>query len=238
MKKILILLLFLITPLAVCADDSFYSMSIEEYSRLFEAGLLDDDEDEDIESEDIQEKKPVLKKKNKTDNDAIKLDNAPIELKIKKNGEIPVYKETYKGESAKNSLFESDKFKIYSDSSKELNKYMHNDLKTTMNATYKINNALDLNAGHEVWYVNQDATLGAKKVYINPRLNLTKRFYLDYTGKFNETNKDIEQEVGVNYKPKIFKDAASFGVKAGTTINDQKETQTGKLKFTTDFYLF
>lgn len=235
MKKLVLIFSLLLFPLFAIADDAFYSMDTDEYSKLFEEGFFNDEE---IVENEYEIKKPSIKKKKIEEKNAIYLDNKPIELKVEKSSTVAPYKETYKGNSAKNEFYKSDKFTIFSNSSLETNKYMKNDFKSTMNASYKLNNAIDLNAGHEVWYVNSDATMGDRKIYINPKLNVTDNLYLDYKGKYNEINKNVEQEVGLNYKPKILKDSASFGVSAGTTTNEHNDTHSGKVKFTTDFYLF
>lgn len=233
MKKIIILsLFFLFSSFAFAKDDNYYNDKDLNESLSKEGFFVD----EDVSENEI--KKPFVKNKANEEKNSIYLDNKTIELKVEKNNIIAPYKETYKKGSAKNEFYKTDKFTVFSDSSIETNKYMKNDFKSTINANYKLNNAIDLNAGHEVWYVNSDATLGDRKIYVNPRLNVTDNMYLDYKGKYNEINKNVEQEVGLNYKPKILKDSASFGVSAGTTTNEQNDTHSSKVKFTTDFYLF
>lgn len=221
-------------------DDSSY-MSIDEYSRFFELGLLDEENKEEENTQDAKETfKPQLKEKIDLDGDdviGIEL-GEPLKINIEKTGFFDTYKEEYKEEDAKNSLFETEKFSIFSDSSKELSSYMTNNLKSTFNAKYDFNDNLSLKAGHEAWYVNPDATIGSKKFYINPRINLTERFYLDYTGRFNQTTENIEQEVGVKYRPRIFKDTAEFGVQATTIMNNDNQVQSKRLKFTTDLYIY
>lgn len=226
MKKIFLIIIMLLSFSPVFSmDDSSY-MSLEEYEKFFELGLTEQPETQ----------KPKLKEK--IDHDVIRLTDEPIKLNIEKTSIFAPYKESYKEENAKTELFKTEKFKLYSEGTKELSDYMTNNLKTTVNATYAFNDVFSVKTGHETWYVNPDASLGSKKFYFNPRLNLNEKVYLDYISKFNQTNKNIEQEVGVNYKPSLFKDNASFGVKATTVFNSDNEVQSRRLKFSTDFYLF
>ena len=236
MKKTVIILAFIfgiLTP--VYAGDDFYDMSIEEYSKYFELGLTDEDDAEH--HDEFEAKKPVLKSK-ANDSEVIKSEIKPIELKIERKAEVAPYRETKPSESSRNELVKTEKLTIFSDTKSELSDYMTNNIKSSVNASYKVNKAVDFKMGQEVWYVNPDASLGARKLYINPRLNLSKTVYMDFTGKYDERSKDIEQEIGINYKPKVFKDNASFGIKAGSKTNEQKDIQSGKLKFTTDWYVF
>ena len=227
MKKqfLTVLLLILIGGFQPSYSNEDTYDSFEEYEKMFEMGFFEDEESVDTEEE--QAIKPHLKEKaNLEGKDVIKPEFKELKLKTGKADNIDVYKEEYKRESGRNDLVKNGKFTVYSESTKEnRDQCMKTDLKSTVNASYKVNKNVDLRAGQEVWYVN-------------PRLNVTDNMYLDYTGKYNESNKNLEQEVGVNVKPKVFKDNASFGVKAGTTINEEGETQSQKLKFTTDFYLF
>ena len=232
MKKILILLIFIsgvFCPSYSIDENGF--MDIDEYSRLFEEGEFE--EEEEVEFQPVQKEKLNYDK-----NDVIKPDSTPYELKVQKTAPVNIYKVEYKEQNAKNELLKTKRLNIYSDGKGELSDYMTKQLKTSVNANYKVNKFFDLNAGHETLYVNPNANLGSRKLYVNPKLKLSKEIYLDYTGKFNETNENIEQEVGLNFKPKFLKDSASFGLKAGSTMNKEGETQSQKVKFTSDFYLF
>ena len=227
MRIILVLILFIGFILPSFSIEQDGTMTIEEYARYLEAGFMDDEE-ENEEDEEYEEYS--------TEDEAIRPDSTPVKLRAEKSDVIETYKQVYMNENTKNELLKMGNLTIFSENKGELSDYMTKQLKSSMNAKYKLNKFIDLNAGHETWYVNPDATLGARKLYFNPRLNLTKNLYFDYTGKFNEVNKNIEQEVGFNFKPKFLKDNASFGVKAGSVMNSSGETQSQKIKFTSDFY--
>jgi len=211
------------------------TMTIEEYAFYLESGFMEDEEEEEIIPE-FQIKEKESEKYNSEDE--IKPDSFPVKLKAGKSNVIESYKKVYEEEKTKNEFFKRGKLTVFSDNKGELSDYMTKELKTSINANYKLNKLIDINAGHETRYVNPDATLGARKFYFNPRLNLSKNLYFDYTGKFSETNKNVEQEVGLNFKPKFLHDSASFGIKAGSTINSEGENQSRKVKFTSDFYIF
>lgn len=234
---LLTILLFGIFNPVFSIDDSSY-MSIDEYSRFFEMGFMDEEEP----SEEKTEEPFVPKLKEKFDLDGkevIGLEEAPVKLNIERVEFLDPYREVFQPPKSRNDLFKRDKFTLFSDGSKELSDYMTNNFKSTMNISYDLNDTLMLRAGHETWYVNPNASVGAKKFYFNPRVNLTDRCYLDYISRYNQTSKNIEQEVGLNYRPKLFKDAASFGIKASTVIdNETHEVQSGKLKFSTDLYIY
>ncbi len=213
-------------------DDTSY-MSLDEYSNLFE--MYDDDND--IQTQD--EFKPGLKEKlNLTGKDVISPDAAPIELHLEKNEIFTPIKEVYEPVSSSHEIFSEGKFSIFSQNSKEMSDYMTTDWKSSANASYSFNKNFTLNAGQETKYVNPDASLGSRKLYVNPHFNLTDRVYLDYTGRYNQNNGNIEQEVGVNYKPKFLKNAANFGMKASSVSNEDNGFQSGRLKFTSDLFLF
>ena len=234
MKKLIIIFILLALGLPVYSNDNFYDMSIEEYSKYFEAGYDFDDEEKSDSEEFVPKEKEKIDLEGK---DVIKLNNTPIELKINQNLNIEPYEETFIQKNGKNEMFKTERLTLFSDTSKELSNYMTKNLKTSVNAHYRLNDTFDLKAGHEIWYVNPNASLGAKKVYINPRLNLSDSFYLDFLESYNEKNKNVEQEFGVNYMPKLFNNNASFGVKAGSTTN-QGQLQSKKVKFSTDLYIF
>ncbi|MCD8024290.1 MAG: hypothetical protein LUE64_02015, partial [Candidatus Gastranaerophilales bacterium] len=205
-------------------------------SRFFEMGIENNFEEDEEENE-IH----TLKMKEKFDfegEDIIKLEDTSLKLKIEKNGYTEPYRKTLEIPNSQVNLIKTEKFTFFADAKKELSDYMTNNVKSTMNMSYDINEHIMLRAGHEVWYVNPNAAVGAKKFYFNPRIYLTKRCYLDYTGKYNQTTKNTEHEAGFNYKPGIFKENAGFGIKASATVNDNNEIQSRKLKFTTDFYIF
>lgn len=182
----------------------------------------------------------LKKEKIETENaETITVQSSPIKLNIEKVRFLDSYSEVFNPLDARADLYKTERLTLFSDGKKELSDYMTDNFKSTMNMSYKINEDLTLRAGHEVWYVNPNASIGAKKFYFNPRINLAKNCYLDYVSKFNQTSKNFEHEVGFNYKPGLFKDAASFGLKASATIDsDTNELKSKKLKFSTDFYLF
>ncbi len=247
MKKLyLIFTIFLIgifnCGAAIAFDDSSY-MSLEEYERFFELGFFDETPPDDIKNEEenaIQEKTGELKLKEKFDleSDVITLEEQPFKLNAGKTDFLDSYREVFKIEDSKNELLKTGNLTLFSDTTKELSDYMTNNYKSSMNMNYNVNNAVSLRAGQEIWYVNPDASLGSKKLYVNPSLNLTDNFSMGYTGRYNMTTKNIEQEVGLKYKPKLFKDSASFGVSASTVINENNQVQSKKVKFSTDLYFF
>lgn len=200
-----------------------------------EDGFMED------ENETIQEPvfKLLEKEKIETENaEIITTKNAPVKLNIERLHFLDSYKEFFSAPDAKVDLYSANGFTLFSDGKKELSDYMTDNFKSTMNASYIVNETWSLRAGHEIWYVNPNASVGARKFYFNPRLNLTKNCYFDYVSKYNQTSKNIEQEVGFNYKPKLFREAASFGIKASTVIDsDTNEFKSKKIKFSTDFYL-
>lgn len=236
------LLLILITVLMsanvplFAIDDTSY-MSLDEYSRFFELGVIDEEKAAEEKEEPF---KPQLKEKIDLEGeDVIGIELGELlKINIEKTGFFDTYTKEYEQETAKHNIVQTDKFSIFSDSTKELSSYMTHNLKSSFNAKYDFNDNLSLKAGHESWYVNPDATIGSKKFYINPRVYLTDRFYLDYTGRFNQTTKNIEQELGVNYRPRIFNDSAAFGVQASTIMNNNNQIQSQRLKFTTDLYIY
>ncbi len=239
MKKFLILIItfFLgtLSSFAYSTDEDGF-MTLDEYSRYFEGGF-----EEDEECEPIEEEYEPSKLKDRIDyngQDVVKLEVPSIQLRVEKVEFLDPYRQVFQEPVTKNDLLKVGKLTIFSDSKKELSDYMTDNLKTTMNASYKVNDVLDIRGGQEIWYVNPNARLGAKKVYFNPRLNITNSCYLDYISRYNERNRNLEQEVGLNYKPRIFNDNASFGIKAGTIINDNHEIQSQKLKFSTDWYIY
>lgn len=237
LSALIILMLGALLSPSFAQDNSSY-MSLDEYSRFFEIGFMD----EETRQEEPEEDKfaPVLKEKIDLNGaDVIGLETEPVKLRIEKLNFLDPYREVFQTPDARVNLLKTEKFTLFSDGKKELSDYMTNNFKSTMNMSYDCNKLLSLRAGYEVWYVNPNASVGAKKVYFNPRVNLTDRLFLDYVSKYNQTSENIEQEVGFNYSPKIFKDAASFGIKASGVINSEtNELQSKKLKFTTDFYIY
>lgn len=210
-------------------------MSVDEYSKLFEMGFMGDECNQEEEYHfELKEKE-----KNEIEPDAIKLETEnKIKLKVEKTEFLEPYKLIFNTPTSKVELLKTDKFSLYSDGTRELSDYMTNNFKTTMNISYTVNPTFTFMAGNEVWYVNPNASIGAKKIYFNPRINISKNLYLDYISKYNQTSKYIEQEVGLNYVPKAFKNNAVFGVKASGVMDDGHEMQSRKLKFTTDFYIY
>ena len=243
MKKTLITLLLsigLFCPLglAYSMDDSSY-MSIDEYSKFFELGFFDEAPQTNEEFEEQEEIfTPKLKEKVDLTGDVITPDKEPIKLQVGKTEFLESYKEAFREEESKNELLKAGSLSIFSDTTEEQSSYMTNNYKSSMNMKLDLNKNMTVQAGQEIWYVNPDASLGSKKLYINPSLNLGKGVSLNYTGRYNQTSRNIEQELGVNYKPSIFKDAASFGVSASTIMNTDKEVQSGRLKFSTDLYIY
>lgn len=232
-----LIILFGIFNPSFAIDDSSY-MSLDEYATFFELGIVDDVQfDEEV----IQDEPfvPKLKEKfNLEKGDVIGVEEEPIKLQIEKEAFLEPYKEVFIEPDSKYNILETNKFSLFSDGSKEQSNYMTNYFKSTINASYDFNNKFSLYAGHETWYVNPNASLGARKFFFNPRYNLTDSFYIDYAGKYNHSSKYIEQEVGLNFKPKKLNDAAKFGLKATSITNDNKQIQTQRLKFETDWYLY
>lgn len=243
MKKTLIIFLML-TGLfcsqnsAFSTDDSSY-MSIDEYSQFFELGFFDEAPQTNEAFEEQEEIfTPKLKEKVDLTGDVITPDKEPIKLQVGKTEFLESYKEAFKEEESKNELLKAGKLSIFSDTTEEQSSYMTNNYKSSMNMKLDLNKNMTVQAGQEIWYVNPDASLGSKKFYINPSFYLGKGVSLNYTGRYNQTSRNIEQELGLNYKPSIFKDAASFGVSASTIMNTDKEVQSGRLKFSTDLYIY
>ena len=243
MKKTIIALLlsaglFCLQNSAYSIDDSSY-MSIDEYSQFFELGFFDEAPQTNEAFEEQEETfTPKLKEKVDLESDVITLDKEPIKLQVGKTEFLESYKEAFRKEESKNELLKSGSLSIFSDTTEEQSSYMTNNYKSSMNLRYDLNKNMAVQAGQEIWYVNPDASLGSKKFYINPSVNIGKGVFLNYTGRYNQTSRNIEQELGVNYKPSVFKDAASFGVSASTIMNTDKEVQSGRLKFSTDLYIY
>ena len=244
MKKKLITLLLLFLGV-FCPQISAYSaddpscMSIDEYSQFFELGFFDDAPQTGEAFEEQEETfTPKLKEKVDLSGDVITPDKEPIKLQVGKTEFLESYKEAFKQEESKNELLKAGSLSIFSDTTEEQSSYMTNNYKSSMNMKLDLNKNMTVQAGQEIWYVNPDASLGSKKLYVNPSLYLGKGVSLNYTGRYNQTRRNIEQELGVNYKPSFFKDTASFGVSASTIMNTDKEVQSGRLKFSTDLYIY
>lgn len=237
---VIITVLFLSAP--VYSIDDFQYMSIDEYSKFFELGFFDDTKQTDFDESntEIREEKftPKLKEKVDITSDVIELERQPVKLNIGKTEFLDSYKEVFKEQTGRNELLKTGNLTLFSDTTEELSNYMTINYKSSMNMKLHLNKNMALQAGQEIWYVNPDASLGSKKFYVNPSLKLGGGVSLNYTGRYNQTSKNIEQEVGLNYSPKLFKDNAKFGVSASTIINDNNEVQSKKIKFSTDLYIF
>lgn len=230
----LIILLGIFNP-SFAIDDSSY-MSLDEYSQFFELGIIDDEVEETTNGTTYT---PKLKEKLiVNEKDVIGVDEEPIKLQVEKEVFLEPYKEIFITPDSKYNILETERFSLFSNGSKELSSYMTNNFKQTVNASYDLSDKVSLYAGHETWYVNPNASLGARKFFFNPRLNLTESFYVDYAGKYNHSSKYIEQEVGLNFKPKKLHDTAKFGLKATSIMNDNKQVQTKRLKFETDLFIY
>ncbi len=233
----LFIIFFLTTVPSFSLDDSSY-MSLDEYEKLFELGFMDEDEINEDKSEDTFELKKKENINYKADDVIVPDISSGTKLKIEKTDFLEPYREVFKNQETGFELLKGKNLKIYSDNSKEMSDYMTNNLKTTTNLSFDVTKYLTLKTGYENWYVNPNASIGAKKFFFNPKLKLTESFYLDYISRYNCTSKNYESELGLNYKPRFFKDTANFSIKASSVINQNNETQSSRLKFTSDWYIF
>ncbi len=237
MNKILIFLLVLFFALpAYSLDDNI--RPFEDYNWEMEYGFELEDREEEVLKEETYEIEPEITLNSKNDNSKTYDNNSNVQkLKIEKVEYVDKLRETFRPQKTVDELYNDGKLKIYGEGKKELSDYMTDNFKSSLGLTYSLSKHIDISAGQENTYVNPDATLGSRKFYFNPRINFTEDFYIDYSTRYDAISDNFEQEVGINYKPKIFHDNTKFAVKASETIN--RETgmkKSNSLKFSTDFY--
>ncbi len=166
--------------------------------------------------------------------DEIFIEDESLKLNIGKA--LPeTYKKTY--EAPKTKLeYKKGSVSIFSGSSKSLNDYMVEDYKATTGAVLNPEGRLSIAGGMEVVHQNPDASINSRKLYLTPSLKLGNDVSLTFANKFSQTSNTYENEVGLKYSPKVFKQG-SFGITAGTVF-DEESIKSQKLKFTTDLFLF
>ena len=166
--------------------------------------------------------------------DEIFIESESLKLNLDKS--LPkTYKETYK--TPETGLeFKKAGISLFSNSNKSLDDYMSEYYKSTTGATLNPGGRLSLTGGMEVKYQNPDASINSKKLYLTPQIRLGEEVFVTSANKFNQDSKIYENEFGLKYAPKFFKNS-NFGITAGTVF-DEEAIKSQNLKFSTDLFLF
>lgn len=166
--------------------------------------------------------------------DEIFIESESLKLNLDKS--LPkTYIESYKAPETGLEIKKAG-ISLFSNSDKNLDDYMTEYYKSTTGATLNPEGRLSLTGGMEIKYQNPDASINSKKLYITPRLKLSEEIFVTFANKFNQDSKIYENEFGLKYAPKYFKNS-NFGITAGTVF-DEETIKSQNLKFSTDFFLF
>lgn len=166
--------------------------------------------------------------------DEIFIESESLKLNIDKS--LPkTYKETYRAPET-GLEYKKAGISVFSNSNKSLDDYMSEYYKSTTGATLNPGGRLSLTGGMEVKYQNPDASINSKKLYLTPQIRLGDEVFVTFANKFNQDSKIYENEFGLKYAPKFFKNS-NFGITAGTVF-DEETIKSQNLKFSTDLFLF
>ncbi len=166
--------------------------------------------------------------------DEIFIESESLKLNLDKS--LPkAYRETYKAPETGLEIKKAG-ISIFSNSAKDLDDYMTEYYQSKTGATLNPEGRLSLTGGMEVKYQNPDASINSKKLYLTPSLKLTDEISFTFANKFNQDSKIYENEFGLKYTPRLFKNS-NFGITAGTVFDDEA-IKSQNLKFSTDLFLF
>lgn len=234
MKKLLtiLLLMFILSPTAAfeneIADDVLYDVdeiiaAEIDNEAVWEAGWETEDEfEEEFEvidriSPDFEaaaKRKINFKKQVKT--------LAPIAIETKKEDEGSLN-------------IKKGNFSISSTSRKANNDYMKEILRQRTEAKYE-RKIFEVTGGLETKYENHDASKNSQSLFFAPKIKFNDQFSFMLSNKTNPTGTVVEQEFGLNYRPKLFENS-TFGVTGGTVFKNGVETSQ-KMRFSSDFFLW
>lgn len=166
--------------------------------------------------------------------DEIFIEPEVLKLNIEKT--VPEsYRETNKTEKAGVEI-NLGGVSLFSNSKTELNDYMTTDYKSTMGAVLNPKGRLSVASGMEIKHQNPNASINSKKLYVSSDLRLSDDISLSFANKFNREAKTYENEFGIKYRPKFFKDG-NFGITTGAVF-DEEAIKSQNIKFSTDLFLF
>lgn len=126
-------------------------------------------------------------------------------------------------------------FSVSSTSKKSKNDYMNETLKQRTEAKYE-KKYFEISTGMETKYENTDASKNSQNVFLSPKLKVGDQFSVLFNNKVSPTGSTVEQEVGINYKPKLLENS-TFGVSGSTVFKNGVESSQ-KMRFNSDFYLW
>lgn len=167
--------------------------------------------------------------------DEIFLEETPLRFDFNSKKPLKSFRQSLEEEPS-GLEFQKGGVVFFSNSRKELNEYMTNDFKSQTGATLNPNGRLSLTGGLEVKNSNPNASINSKKMYLTPSFRLKDNVSFTFANKYNNETKIYENELGLKYSPKFFKNT-KFGISTGGKF-DEENLKSKNLKFSTDLFIF
>ena len=169
--------------------------------------------------------------------DEITLDHEP-RFKYKINTTLNVKPVLYPRKDVAGDVLniKNGNFSLSSTSRKTKNDRLENALNQRTEARYSRKH-FEVATGYETKYDNPDASRGSQNVFLAPKINLSKEVSVIFNNRVDSSGTNFEQEIGLNFKPKLLPNS-TFGVTGGTTFKNDSNERTQKVRFNTDLLLW